>query len=451
MTTSTAFNIHEFKSRRHQLMQVMGEGVAIIPTAPEAIRNRDSHYPYRFDSYFYYLTGFKEPESVVVLVAKKGEAPKSILFCRDKDIEREIWDGFRFGADAARETFGFDEAYSINALDAEIVKLLANQPTLFFSLGESAAWDMRVTDWLNTLRNQARSGVSVPDNITDVRKLVDEMRLYKSPFEQALMQQSADIAAAAHNRAMQFTRPNLMEYAVEAEFLHEFYRNGAQSPAYTSIVAGGANACTLHYNANNALLNDGDLLLIDAGCELDGYASDITRTFPVNGKFTAAQKDVYELVLSAQLAAIEKANTQHHWNAPHEAALEVLIHGFIDLKLCKGSFDAVLETGAYRQFYMHRTGHWLGLDVHDAGEYQYSNKARNTLKNNPQHWRQLEAGMTLTVEPGCYIRPAENVPAHFWNIGIRIEDDVLITDSGCDVLTKNAVKTITDIEALMRA
>lgn len=432
------FNVDEFSRRRSLLMQKMSDGIAIIPTAPELIRNRDSHYPYRFDSYFYYLTGFKEPESLLVLLA--GAQPKSILFCRDKDLEREIWDGFRYGADAARETFGFDEAYSMSELDSVILKLLANQPKLYFSLGESSAWDTRVTNWLNTLRSQSRTGVNVPDSIVDIRHLVDEMRLVKSPFEQDLMQQSANIAASAHNRAMRFAKPNMMEYAVEAEFLHEFYRHGAQAPAYTSIVAGGANACTLHYNANNAVLNDGDLLLIDAGCELDGYASDITRTFPVNGKFTAVQKDVYELVLSAQYAAIAKANTSNHWNAPHEAALDVLVQGFIDFGLCKGSRDEVLESGSYRQFYMHRTGHWLGLDVHDAGEY----------KNKAGAWSQLQVGNVLTVEPGCYIRPAENVPEHFWNVGIRIEDDVLITKSGCDVLTKDAVKTVVDIEAMMK-
>ena len=449
MTDPTAkFDPSEFQRRRNRLMQTMGEGVAIIPTSPEVARNRDSHYPYRFDSYFYYLTGFKEPESVLVLIT--GKQNKSILFCRDKDLEREIWDGFRYGADAARETFGFDEAYSISELDSKVLKLLVNQPKLFFSLGENPAWDTRVTSWLNTLRNQARNGVGVPDDIPDVRKLIDELRLYKSPYEQAIMQKSANIAAAAHNRAMKFARPNVMEYEVEAEFLHEFYRNGAQSPAYTSIVAGGANACTLHYNANNAKLNDGELLLIDAGCELDGYASDITRTFPVNGKFNAAQKDVYELVLSAQAAAIAKANISNHWNAPHEAALDVLIQGFIDLKLCKGSKEAVFDSGTYRQFYMHRTGHWLGLDVHDAGEYQYSDKSRNKQKDNTQNWRMLEPGMTLTVEPGCYIRPADNVPEHFWNIGIRIEDDVLVTKDGCEVMTQNAVKTVADIEALMQ-
>ena len=317
----------EFQQRRSKLLSAMGEGIAIIPTAPEAIRNRDSHYTYRFDSYFYYLTGFKEPESVVVLVA--GTTPKSILFCRDKDMEREIWDGFRYGAEAAQAEFGFDEAYSINELDAVILKLLANQPKLFFSLGESTSWDTRVMGWMNALRTQARSGVHVPDDVSDVRQLVDEMRLIKSAFEIDLMRRSADIAAAAHNRAMQFSKPNMIEYEVEAEFLHEFYRSGAQAPAYTSIVAGGANACTLHYNANNAKLNDGDLLLIDAGCELDGYASDITRTFPVNGKFSAAQKDIYELVLASQAAAIAKVNTSNHWNAPHEAALEVLVKALL--------------------------------------------------------------------------------------------------------------------------
>jgi Xaa-Pro aminopeptidase len=253
------------------------------------------------------------------------------------------------------------------------------------------------------------------------------------------MRRSATIAASAHKRAMQKVRAGKMEYEIEAEFLHEFYRFGAQAPAYTSIVAGGANACTLHYNANNASLNDGDLLLIDAGCELDGYASDITRTFPVNGKFSAAQKDVYELVLAAQAAAISKVTPQSHWNQPHEAALDVLVQGFIDFGWCKGSKDAVLESGAYRQFYMHRTGHWLGLDVHDAGEY----------KDKAGNWRVLEPGMMLTVEPGCYVRPADNVPEHFWNIGIRIEDDVLVTADGCDIITIDAPKTMAEIETVM--
>jgi len=428
----------EFKKRRDSLLAKMGEGIAIVPTAPEVIRNRDSHYPYRFDSHFYYLTGFKEPESVLVLIA--GSSPKTILFCRDKDMEREIWDGFRFGPEAAKNEFGFDEAYSISQLDELLPKLMGNQAKLFYSLGASVEWDVKVTGLLNQVKEMARTGVSAPESIVDVRQLIDVQRLIKTPYEIDLMRKSAQIAAGAHNRAMRFAKPNLNEYEVEAEFLHEFYRNGAQAPAYTSIVAGGANACTLHYNANNCVLNDGDLLLIDAGCELDGYASDITRTFPVNGQFSAAQKDLYELVLSAQLAAIAVAKPNNHWNAPHEAALDVLVQGLIDFKLCKGSKAEVLESGSYRQFYMHRTGHWLGLDVHDAGEY----------KDKQGNWAMLEAGHTLTVEPGCYVRPADNVPEHFWNIGIRIEDDVLITQTGNEVLTKDAIKTVADIESWMR-
>ncbi len=431
-------NINEFSKRRYQLMAEMVEGVAIVPTSPELIRNRDSHYPFRFDSYFYYLSGFKEPESVLFLIA--GPQAKTILFCRDKDMEREIWDGFRYGPAGAVIEFGIDEAYSMSQLDELAPQLLANQSKLFYSLGADAAWDARVTGWINQLRTQARTGIGAPDSITDVRKLLDEMRLYKSDSELAVMRRSANIAAAAHQRAMQFTRPEMMEYEIEAEFLHEFYRHGAQAPAYTSIVAGGASACTLHYNANNAKLRDGDLLLIDAGCELDGYASDITRTFPVNGKFSAPQKDLYELVLASQAAAISKVAPNNHWNEPHEAALDVLVRGFIDLGLCKGSHDEVLEKGSYRQFYMHRTGHWLGLDVHDAGEY----------KDQVGEWRKLEPGMTLTVEPGCYVRPADNVPEHFWNIGIRIEDDVLVTSADCEVLTSAALKSVDDIESLMK-
>lgn len=429
--------MQEFSRRRQQLMDSMQAGIAVIPTAPEVIRNRDSHYPYRFDSYFYYLTGFKEPEAVLVLIA--GEQPRSLLFCREKDIEREIWDGFRYGPDAAKTTFGFDEAYAISELDTLLPKLLANQPALYFSLGADAGWDQKVSGWLNAVKAQSRAGWQAPAALHDVRQWLDRMRLIKSDFEIDLMRRSANIAAAAHNRAMQMVTPAHWEYQVEAEFLHSFYSQGAQAPAYTSIVAGGANACTLHYNANNAPLKDGDLLLIDAGCELEGYASDITRTFPVNGRFSGPQKDLYELVLAAQAAAIAQVGPQQHWNAPHEAALEVLVDGFIQFGLCQGSRDAVLESGAYRQFYMHRTGHWLGLDVHDAGEYKTASDA----------WAPLQAGQVLTVEPGCYVRPADNVPAHFWNMGIRIEDDVLVTPHGHEVLTQAAVKTVADIEAMM--
>lgn len=431
-------DIAHLQSRRTALASRMGQGVAIIPTAAEALRNRDAHYPYRYDSYFYYLTGFTEPEAVLVVIA--GDSPKSILFCRDKDMEREIWDGFRHGPAGALAEFGVDEAYSIRELDTRIPALLANQPALYFSLGADATWDQRVTGWINDLRSQGRAGVSAPAAIRDVRALLDEMRLIKSPQEIATMRRAAVISAEAHGRAMQATKPGKHEYEIEAELLHTFYRHGSQYPAYTSIVAGGANACVLHYVANNAPLNDGDLLLIDAGCELDGYASDITRTFPVNGRFSAAQKDVYELVLAAQQAAIAQVSPQSHWNAPHEAALKVLAQGFIDLGLCRGTVDAVLESGDYRQFYMHRTGHWLGLDVHDAGEYKRDGE-----------WRALEPGMVLTVEPGCYIRPADGVPEALWNIGIRIEDDALVTAEGCDIITEAAPKTVAAIEELMRA
>lgn len=425
-----------FIQRRERLMQRIGSGMAVLATAPEQVRNRDSHFPYRFDSHFYYLTGFAEPEAVVVLLA---DANRAILFCRDKDMEREIWDGFRYGPAAAAETFGFDEAYSISELDQYLPKLMANQPALYYALGADSSWDSRVLGWLNNVREQARSGVSAPAEIRDVRGLVDAMRLIKDDVEIDLMRRSAAIACGAHRRAMLATQPGKYEYQIEAEILHEFRRHGAQSPAYTSIVAGGANACVLHYVENNASLHDGDLLLIDAGCELDGYASDITRTFPVNGKFSGAQRDVYELVLAAQVAAIHAVSPHSHWNSAHEAAVRVLVQGMIDFGLCHGSVDGVIESGDYRRFYMHRTGHWLGLDVHDVGEYKQNGE-----------WRQLQPGMVVTVEPGCYIRPADNVPEAYWNIGIRIEDDVLVTASGAEVLTAAAPKTVAEIESLMQ-
>ena len=432
--------IKSFSERRRHLASQMLKGVAIIPTAPEQVRNRDAHYPYRFDSYFYYLTGFGEPEAVLVIVAGADEgASKYILFCRDKDLEREIWDGFRYGPEAAREAFGFDETYSIFKLDEMLPKLMAGQPAAYCALGHDTEWDMRVTGWINQIRQQARSGVAAPAGIHDIRPLLDEMRLFKSAEELQVMRRAAAISSGAHCRAMRKTRPGMSEYEVEAELLHEFRRHGAQAPAYTSIVAGGANACVLHYVENNARLNDGDLLLIDAGCELDGYAADITRTFPVNGKFSPVQRDLYQLVLAAQTAAINTVRPGHAWDAPHEAALRVLAQGFIDLGLCHGSVDTVLQSEDYKRFYMHRTGHWLGLDVHDAGEYKRDGE-----------WRLLQPGMTLTVEPGCYVRPADNVPAHFWNIGVRIEDDILVTETGCEVLTSAAPKTVAEIEELMQ-
>lgn len=418
----------------------MQTGIAIIPTAPERIRNRDAHYPYRFDSYFYYLSGFSEPEAVLVIVAKTDKAPeKHILFCRAKDKEREIWDGYRYGPEAAKEAFNFDEAYPITQLDEILPTLLADQPVIYTALGHDSTWDQRVIRWMNQVRDQVRTGVTAPEKITDCRVILDEMRLIKSSEELQVMQQAANISVQAHQRAMQITKPDKYEYEIEAELLYTFNRLGARFPAYTSIVAGGTNACVLHYVENTAKLKSGDLLLIDAGCELHGYASDITRTFPINGKFSAAQKDVYQLVLNAQAAAIAQVKPGNLWNEPHQAALQILAQGFIDLGLCHGSLDAVLESEDYKRFYMHRTGHWLGMDVHDAGQYK-------------QHgiWRTLQPGMVLTVEPGCYIRADDNVAEHFWNIGIRIEDDVVVTVSDHNILTAAAPKTIADIEELMQ-
>ena len=432
--------VQPFITRRQLMASRMQSGVAIIPTAPERLRNRDAHYPYRFDSYFYYLTGFREPEAVLVVIAGTEKTPaRHILFCREKDKEREIWDGFRYGPEAAKEVFGFDETYPVAQLDELLPKLLTDQPAVYTALGQDPAWDQRIIGWLNRVREQARTGVAAPSEIHDCRAILDEMRLIKGTDELQIMQRAADISTQAHQRAMQTTRPGMREYEIEAELLHTFYRHGAQAPAYTSIVAGGANACVLHYVENNAELKSGDLILIDAGCELNGYASDITRTFPVNGKFTAVQKDVYQLVLAAQAAAIAQVKPGNSWNDPHQAALHILAQGFIDLGLCQGSVDAVLESEDYKRFYMHRTGHWLGMDVHDAGEYKQQGE-----------WRLLQPGMVLTVEPGCYIRPAENVPEHFWNIGIRIEDDVIVTQTGHELLTDAAPKAIADIEELMQ-
>jgi len=421
--------------RRRRLLEKV-EGVVILPTAIHPVRNRDTHYPFRFDSHFYYLTGFTEPDAVLVMVA--GKSPKSMLFCLEKDMEREIWDGFRFGPEGARDAFLFDEAHPISALEAMLPQLFADQPAVSYPLGQNEKWDARVLSALNAVRAQGRSGISAPAEIRDIRPDIDEMRLFKDECEISLMRRAAHIASDAHKLAMQSARPGMMEYEIEAEFLREFRRRGAQAPSYTPIVAGGGNACILHYVENNAALRDGDLLLIDAGCELDGYASDITRTFPVNGRFTPAQKEIYELVLEAQYAALSEVKPGASWNDPHEAAVRTLARGLVDLGLCKGSVDAVIESGDYRRFYMHRTGHWLGLDVHDVGSYKTAG-----------YWRKLEPGMVLTVEPGCYIRPSEDVPEAYWNIGIRIEDDVHVTEDGHEILSLGTPKSVQDIENWM--
>ncbi len=430
------FNAAIYQTRRARLAAQLGDCIAVIATAPEATRNRDSHYPYRFDSYFYYLTGFTEPDAVAVIIG--GDTPRSLLFCRDKDETREIWDGFRFGPEAAQQQFAFDTACSICELDNQLPELMGNVGKLAYAVGFNPAWDARMLGWLNAVRGKARQGIRAPTEIIDVRAALDEMRLFKDAPEIDTMRRSGQIASDAHRRAMRATRPGRFEYEIEAELLHHFYAQGAQYPAYTSIVASGANACVLHYVENRAALKNNDLLLIDAGCELDGYASDITRTFPINGRFSAAQKAAYEIVLAAQDAAIASARPGNRWIDPHTAAVRVLVQGMIDLKLLNGDVDNLIESEAYSRFYMHRTGHWLGLDVHDAGEYKVDGE-----------WRALQPGMTLTVEPGLYIRPADDVPEVLWNIGIRIEDDVLVTESACEVLT-SAPRSVADIEDWMR-
>jgi Xaa-Pro aminopeptidase len=430
---------HVYRKRRDAVLKSMrersGGGVALVPTAAEVPRNRDSLYPFRHDSYFYYLSGFPEPEAVIALVAD-AEGDRHVLFCRERNEEREIWDGFRYGPDAAKEIFGFDEAHPIAALHDKLPEIASNRPALFTPLGLFEPWDRKVTELLNEVRNRVRTGVAAPDEVVDVRATLDTMRLVKDEHEVALMRRACAISSAAHRRAMGATRPGMFEYQIEAELLHEFLREGAQAVAYSSIVASGPNACVLHYRDNNRQMNDGDLLLIDAGCEYQGYASDITRTFPVNGKFSGPQKAVYEAVLAAQLACIDAVKPGASFHDYHAVAERVLAQGFIDLGLVTGSLDAVLESGSYRQFYMHRAGHWLGMDVHDAGLYQVRGESMR-----------LVPGMVLTVEPGAYIRPAANVSEAFWNIGVRIEDDVLVTADGVDNMTAGAPKSVAEIEA----
>lgn len=429
-------------------MQARGGGVAIIPTAREVMRNRDADYPYRHDSYFYYLSGFTEPEALIVLVA--GKENRSILFCRDKNLEREIWDGYRFGPDAAATQFGFDQAFAIDAIDQHMPQLLADAPAVFYALGHDPQRDLQLQTWLHSVRALERSGVTTPSCMVDIRTLLDEMRLFKDASEIATMQGAAIISAAAHCRAMRMARPGLREYQLEAELLHEFRNNGAQFPAYGSIVATGANACVLHYRAGDSPLKDGDLVLIDAGCELDSYAADITRTFPANGKFSAAQRELYEIVLAAQHAAIAETRPGKRFMDGHHAAVRVLAQGMLDTGLLDrhqvGTLDDVIDKGDYRQFYMHRTGHWLGMDVHDVGHYRDP-----TGTDGAAPWRTLQAGMVLTVEPGLYVRPAAGVPEQYWHIGIRIEDDVHVTPAGCDILTAAVPSQPAEIEALMRS
>ena len=430
-------SIENYRERRQRLLARLGDGIAVLPTAPERVRNRDAHHPYRFDSYFWYLTGFPEPEAVLVLLG--GSRPQSILFCREKNEEREIWDGYRYGTKGAGENFGFDAAYPIEEFDARLPELLADHSALWYSLGHDAAWDARMTAALNTVRAQARAGKRPPEELRDLRMALDIMRLVKDTHETDIMKRAALISSAGHAAAMRACRPGMAEYELEAELSYEFRRRGADAHAYTPIVAGGLNACVLHYVSNDKLLNDHEMVLIDAGCEVAGYASDISRTFPINGRFKPAQRDLYQIVLAAQASAIDTVRPGARFIDPHEAALRILTQGMLDLKLLKGSIDSAIESGSYQRFFMHRTGHWLGLDVHDAGEY----------KQDPDNWTELVPGMTLTVEPGFYIRPGEGIPRELAGIGIRIEDDVLVTTDGCEVYT-SAPKTVEEIEEVMR-
>lgn len=435
-------------ARRKRVIDAMraeGGGVAVLRTGAEVMRNRDSDYPYRTDSYFQYLSDFPEPEAAIVLVATP-EAEETILFCREKNEEREIWDGFRYGPQAGAERFGFDRGAPIGSLDQEMAKLLADRPALWYALATSDALDASVRGWLAALRAQARAGVTSPTRVHDLNALLDEMRLVKDESEIERMRRAAKISSAAHIRAMRATRPGCHEYEIEAELLHEFRRNGSASPAYGSIVAAGRNACVLHYRANDAVMNDGDLLLIDAACEFDGYAADITRTFPVSGRFSPAQRTLYDIVLEAQRAAIEAIVPGARFNDPHDAAVRVLAQGMIDCRLIEGPLDAALESGAYRRFYMHRTGHWLGIDVHDCGDYR---EPAVDVADTTAGSRILRPGMVLTVEPGLYVRAADDVPSAFHDIGIRIEDDALVTAEGCEILTLDTPKRADDIEATM--
>ncbi|MFO1494900.1 MAG: Xaa-Pro aminopeptidase [Lysobacterales bacterium] len=430
----------EYRRRRRQLMEVAGKGaIIIVPSAPERIRNNDAHYPYRQDSDLVYLTGFEEPESVLVLVPGRAAA-EAILFCRERDRAREQWDGPRLGPEQAPEQLLVDDAFPIADIDDILPGLIEGRERVYYHFGRDSEFDLRVLGWINRVRAEVRRGARAPHEIIALGFLLHELRLYKSRGEIALMRRAAEIAAEAHTRVLQICRPGLSEFEIEAEILHTFRRHRAV-PSYEPIVAGGANACVLHYRANQSELKDGDLLLVDAGAEYACYASDITRTIPVNGRFSPEQRAIYQLVLDAQLAAIAQARPGKHWNDIHDAAVHTLTAGLIQLELLKGSVAKNIKDERYKEFYMHKTGHWIGLDVHDVGDYRIDG-----------HPRLLEPGMVMTVEPGLYIAPdLKHVPLRWRGIGVRIEDDVLVTREGPQVLTAGVVKEIDAIEAAMAA
>lgn len=412
--------------------------IAVIPSAPEQVRSRDTLFPYRQDSDFYYLSGFDEPESVLVIIPER-EQGEFIVFCRERDRAREIWDGYRAGPEGVCERHSADDAFPITDIDDILPGLLEGRDRVYYAVGKDQHFDARLMEWVNNIRKRARAGASPPAEFVDLDHLLHELRLFKSAPEIKLMKKSGQIAARAHCRAMQACKPGMFEYQLQAEIEHEFAMAGASFPAYSTIVGGGANGCILHYIENSAPLKEGDLVLIDAGCELEFYASDITRTFPVSGKFSAEQKAIYEIVLRAQLAAIDAAVAGNHWNAPHDATVKIIVEGLLELGLLKGDAEEIIEKQGYSDFYMHRAGHWLGMDVHDVGDYKVD-----------QQWRLLEAGMVMTIEPGIYVAPDNlDVDEKWRGIGIRIEDNVAITAKGTEVLTADVPKTIEDIERLM--
>ena len=431
--------VKEFADRRRKLMaQMAADSIAIIPAAPERVRNRDVLHPFRQDSDFQYLTGFGEPEAVLVLIPGR-EHGESVLFCRERSPEKELWDGFLVGQEGAIERFGLDDAFPIADIDDILPGMIEGRSRLYYPLGKDAQFDSQIMEWVQVIRSKVRTGAQPPGEFVALEHFLHDMRLYKSANEIRVMARAGEISAEAHCRAMKRARQGGYEYQLEAELIHTFMAHGARSTAYPSIVGAGANGCILHYIENSAPLKDGDLVLIDAGCELECYASDITRTFPVSGRFSDPQRALYEVVLAAQYAAIDAVRPGNHWNHPHEAALRVLTQGLIDLGLLKMSLDDALAGEAYRPFFMHRTGHWLGMDVHDVGDYKVGDA-----------WRVLEPGMALTVEPGLYIAPDnETVDPRWRGIGIRIEDDVVVTREGCRVLSEAVPKRIEDIEALM--
>ena len=429
----------EFVRRRRQFMRMIGkDSLAILPAAPVRHRNREVEYAYRQDSHFHYLTGFPEPEAVAVLLPGRPHA-EYLLFVRERDAVRESWDGPRAGTEGAISRYGADDAFPIADMDEIMPGLIEQRSRIFYAMGADREFDAHVAGWVNGLGGCARRRPRNPREFVALNHVLDDMRLYKSRAEQSSLRHAAQIAMGAHRRAMRFARPGHMEYEVMAELLHECRSHNADLSS-TPIVGGGANACVMHYRGNDQRLCAGDLLLLDAGCEYDYYASDITRTFPLSGRFTPVQRAVYDVVLAAQAAAIDKVRAGNHWNQPHEAAVRVITHGLVKLGLLKGPTAKLIKAGAYLPFFSHRTGHWLGIDVHDVGDYKVGGE-----------WRVLEAGMALTVEPGIYIRPSPRIPKAFWNIGIRIEDDVLVTNGPPDVLTAALEKTPAAIERLLSA